>query len=123
MMTLEKVKLGQQIRALTASIDDKWRPICDGSPMERFGLENCACCVAYYDSDKEVCGNCPIKEDTEINNCAGTPIIEIELTLRTHNLPDDIPRKNHPDDLAELAYLCHLRRRLHHKLYDLMTRR
>ena len=109
------IKLKQQIKALTASINDKWVPITQGMDLGRFTMLNCKCCRMYYYNYKNLkfCVGCPIAEDTNKTHCENTPL----SCIADEN--EFISRVNHPEDMAELAYLCHLRRRLQHKLYAL----
>ena len=107
-------ELKEQRKALSRSIKDKWAPIVRGESIDRFDATNCACCQIWYDGLFGQCNGCPISEDTGEEKCIGTP-----LSVMPTNIPADNARKYNQYDMAELAYLCHLRRRIDHKLYDL----
>ncbi len=95
----------EQATAILNSLNDKWIPICDGAPLTRDNIYNCACCQKWWGSYD--CEGCPIFEKMGLSYCQLTPMSDPNL-FRTEK------------DYAELVFLVELRTELFERLADEM---
>jgi len=62
------------MKCLEESINNKWIPIVEGR-HKPYGAVDCVCCDLYIGNN---CKGCPIKEDTGMKSCFGTPYEHFE---------------------------------------------
>ena len=85
-----KGELGPRaLKALKASIHDKWEPIIAGNGLDG-GTDNCPLCNIYFRIDVgfECSISCPVKAKTGLDLCYGTPYEKWILLSHTLKLND-----------------------------------